>query len=116
MSHTSYIVLPFRSLRRLSDSKTPNRMRTCRCATWNGLRSTHLAPLCSWLSWGRAPSALCRSANAGVWIGALSPGLAWSVPAVGKEVFLGIAKTKAMAHLLRMLTQRRARQCHGHVR
>ena len=59
---------------------------------------------------------LRRSTNAGVRIGALSPGLAWSVPAVGKEVILGTAKTRSMTHSLRMLTERRARQCFGHVR
>ena len=76
--------------------------------------------VCEWLAVGRflsrfeavsaggeAPSVPRRSANAGVWIGALSPGLAWSVPAVGKEVFLGITKPKART---RMLMQRRARQ------
>ena len=65
---------------------------------------------------GEAPSVLRRSANAGVWIGALSPDLAWPVPAVGKEVFLGIAKTRVMAHSLRTLMRRRARQYYGHVR
>ena len=91
-------------------------MPTSWCVTLNGLRSTHLAPLCSWLSWAEAPSVLRRLANAGVRIGALSPGLAWSVPTVGKEALLGIAKTRVMTHSLRTLTQRRARQCFGHVR
>ena len=59
-----------------------------------------------------APLSQCRC----VWIGALSPGLAWSVPTVGKEALLGIAKTRVMTHSLRTLTQRRARQCFGHVR